>query len=263
MPRNKEGSRFQWLRIGQVNEWRLAVSDDRDCPDRLSSGQGQRVLADGEYFLSESEGKRARASGQWRVLVQVREIWSADESAIGKSPWFPYKDDGRPGDRHRDEVIWPTWPATLRGDGRVGYAAGGSAAALGAGYWSAARFGEVDGRGDWGCASGRDSYGTPRGHQQTPYDRTSGIRGSETRSCKRDDGACSFRLCSRRRFPMTKSRMPRTLAVFWTGCADLSAGAQARPGARRLAIQMEERYRSTSRTCTYRAVWSHFLCFAS
>ncbi len=100
--------------IGPVGEWRLPLMTTENVVAGFHDDKGQRVLAQGEYFLSEAGGRRAGGSGRWRVVIQVRERIVSRMAWHNGQPWYPYQDDGRPGERHQDEVIWPTWPATLK-----------------------------------------------------------------------------------------------------------------------------------------------------
>jgi hypothetical protein len=81
---------------------------------RFSHDKGRRGLAEGEYSLSESEDRPACTSGDWRVLVQVREHLTSRRVCYQGKPWFPDEKYAYPDGQHPDEVIWPTWPATLQ-----------------------------------------------------------------------------------------------------------------------------------------------------
>lgn len=81
---------------------------------RLRNDKGRRVLAKGEYSLSESENRPACTSGNWRVLVRVRDHLISRQVFYQGEPWFPDETGGYHDGRHLEEAIWPTWPATLQ-----------------------------------------------------------------------------------------------------------------------------------------------------
>jgi len=72
------------------------------------------ALATGDYSVQLLGGRPDCTKGKWRVLVQVHGHLVSREVCHDETPWSPYQDDGNPTGRHEDEVIWPTWPATLQ-----------------------------------------------------------------------------------------------------------------------------------------------------
>ena len=59
-------------------------------------------------------GDPSVASGNWRVVVGVREHMVDREVYYGETRWDPREGDDHVGGQVADEVIWPTWPATLQ-----------------------------------------------------------------------------------------------------------------------------------------------------
>lgn len=73
----------------------------------------QQVLAEGEYSLPESEDRPSCVSGSWRVVVGVRDRLVTRSVCYYGQPWSSVRDSNSSDGQHPDEVIWPTWPATL------------------------------------------------------------------------------------------------------------------------------------------------------
>jgi hypothetical protein len=83
----------------------IAEDEDGGVPG-LRPDLAQLVLAEGEYSQHPSESRPTETRLEWRVVIHVREHLISRSVCYDDAPWLL-------GDQDRDEVIWPTWPATL------------------------------------------------------------------------------------------------------------------------------------------------------
>jgi hypothetical protein len=93
---------------------RANVKDQRDDAISCAEDIGNPVL--GQYSLPESQSRPDCTSGAWQVVVKVRERVVSRCVRYRDELWFANKHSGYPENQPTDEVIWPTWPATLKED---------------------------------------------------------------------------------------------------------------------------------------------------
>jgi hypothetical protein len=91
-----------------------AVTEDgQDGAQASDHGREQLILARGEHTLRKSKDRPGCANGAWRIVVLVREHLITRSVCYKGKPWSPVEQSAPPAARQPDEVIWPTWPATV------------------------------------------------------------------------------------------------------------------------------------------------------
>jgi hypothetical protein len=81
---------------------------------RFLNSKDRRVLATGKSSLLKCDKRPGCTKLEWRVTVHVHERLIRRQVCYAGKPWLAGGKGWRDHSRDAEEVIWPTWPATLQ-----------------------------------------------------------------------------------------------------------------------------------------------------